>query len=132
MTGLIALVAVLAAAGPPPPVTGIAPPPAFLRAEAGGVWMQQGSYCWMRAGKGVCVDFAGFADAPVIRLREGETITISLGFRPAHAGLTADDRTYRLRPARTLRWRVRGHPGVVAVFLRPALGGDAGYGVRTR
>lgn len=131
MGSLVGLIVALVAAGPPPAPGGtVAPPPALLWAQAGATWMQQGSYCWTEGERGACVDFGGFGRAPVVRLREGETIVVGLGFRPRRASLTADDRTYRLTPGRQLRWRVRGQPRVVSVFARPARGGDASYGVR--
>ena len=133
MTGLVAVVVSLVAAGSPPHVGHVHPPPALLRAEAGAAWMGYGSYCWRMHDRGRCEDYTDdYGGAPTLPLREGETIRIDLGFRPRSVDVILDGHgRHPLPAARLLRWRVEGRPRELAVAAFTD-DGSALYGVRAR
>ena len=139
MTSLIALVltAAAGAAPAPAPASSSGPPPAYLTAHGDRTRMGQGSYCWTPPeGPARCVDYVAPGhrdDLPKIRLRAGDRVRFTVGFRPRSLSVsTSEGRTVRLPARRRTTWRVTGRPRWISLFARPRSGGDASYVVKVR
>jgi hypothetical protein len=112
------------------------PPKARLVVADRSVTMATGSYCWSDvsahvSGCGDSMPFADYPGLPAISLRDGDRVTLVLGFmpiRPVRASL--DGRTIRLPAATRSTFSVHGH-GILQIDAR-AGAGDVSYGVRVR
>lgn len=131
---LLAILAPIAQAKPgtpPPNVAGTTgePPPAWFTLGARSDWLAYSSFCWTTT----CITFlppARRTDLPKLVAKEGQTLTIHLGFVPRSVlvRVLATNRSYPLVTRRDPSWRVRGS-GVILVEARGAKG-SASYAAR--
>jgi hypothetical protein len=115
---------------PPATVPGNAPPPAWVETESGSYWLVYSGYCWGPR----CVKHGAVlldVKVPRVQVRRGEVVRFHLGFQPRRVTLSFDrGRIVRLRPERTMSWRVeRGGIAYLQTYTargeKPA--GSVGY-----